>query len=324
MFFTYIGDPHCTLSTIDDCQKMVDFVFDICQKTKSTALFAGDLYDHHAIINSEVQYFWWSTFDKFQKGNIPVIVLNGNHDKPGTLGSPATALVAHVSQGRMVLNEPYVEGKLLFCPYTTPEQLVEWSNQHPECNTIFTHASFDGAQFQDGFYDPHGVNPDLIKQNQIISGHVHKSQSFGKVWFPGSPRWLTLNDANQDKSIYLLEFNDEGILINKTPYDTGTVCKKIYHFIDTPDNPVSFTPIPNVDYRVDIRGPESWLKERLPLFEGIAKVRRIRTGSKMNVVVKESEGVNVAFNKWVDKYVPKNGTPKEELKELVKERNVGF
>lgn len=330
MKYLWVGDPHARVRDLDDCKALA---FLIIEKAKEncdgdglpTVILAGDLYDTHAIIHAEVQWFWWVFLQQLREAFISCIVLEGNHDRPGTEGSLATALIAHVEQATVVTHRPIVKNGILFCPYTAkPDQLVEWSKTHPECNTLFCHQTFDGSKYENGFFAGDGVDPNLIVQKHVISGHIHAPQEFGKIWYPGAPRWQTLSDANVDRAIWLLEFDAAGNLMNKTPFDTSTVCRKIFHFVDTPSEPVSFTPVANADYRVDIKGPQSWIEERRPKFENIASVRAIRTDGRNEVKVRESEGIAVAFNKFTDSFEPRHKTPTQTLKTMAEERLRGI
>ena len=322
--YLFVGDPHAEVHDLDDCLALAKYVLQVAQETGATVVLAGDLYHTHAIIHAEVQFFWYAFFETLRRKGVPCIVLKGNHDMPGLEGSRATALVAHVAQCTTVLYGPYAVGGVLFCPYTKGPQLAEWSQAHPECRTLFCHQTFNGSKYENGFFAGDGVDPDAILQEQVISGHIHAPQEFGKVWYPGAPRWRTLSDANTDRALWMLNFNTEGKLLDRTPYDTGKVCRQIFHFVDTPDAPVSFTPVPNAVYYVDIHGPLAWIEERKPVFKDKARVRTVKTDARTTMKVRESEGVAVAFDKWVDVFEPKHGTERATLRKLAQERVHGL
>jgi hypothetical protein len=258
-------------------------------------------------------------FEMLKSKKIDSIVLKGNHDMPGTEDTKASSLLAHVYQARMVLHEPFIRDGLLFCPYTTNEKLVEWSAQHPECKTLLCHATFSGSKYENGFFAKDGLDLDRITQPFVVSGHIHAPQEFGKILYPGAPRWKTISDANTERAIWLLDFED-GILQKRIPVDTGAVCRKIFHLIDTPTAPVTITPDPRHEYRVDSHGPAAWLEDRKAAFAGWARWHPVKTDPKVAVVVKESEGVAVAFDKWLGAFQPKYGTEREILGKMVKER----
>jgi DNA repair exonuclease SbcCD nuclease subunit len=320
----FVGDPHAEPHSLKDCAALGKLVLDKAQEHQATVVLVGDLYHTHNIIHADVQYFWWCFFAAAKERGINVIVLKGNHDAPSTAGTRATALIAHIHQCVTVLYEPKVLGGVLFCPYAPGEQLVEWSQAHPEAKTLFCHQTFNGSVYENGFFAGDGVDPHAIAQEHIISGHIHAPQEFGKVWYPGAPRWRTLSDANTERAIWLLEV-EGGVVTKRTPIDTGTVCRKIFHLEDTPATPITITnPDPRHEYRIDSKGPQLWLETRKPVFEGWALWRPFRTDQKDLVKVKESEGVGVAFGKWLDAFQPKFGTKRDQLDKMVKERFNGF
>jgi DNA repair exonuclease SbcCD nuclease subunit len=326
MRLLFVGDPHAEPGDLQDCKALADFVLRVAVEQKVDGIvLSGDLYHTHAIIHAEVQLFWFDFFEECSKHGVTVALVKGNHDAPGTEGSRATALIAHKHQAHIsALHEPVVEGGVLFCPYTTPEKLVEWSEKYSECETLVCHQTFDGSVYENGMFAPDGVDPGLIKQKRIISGHIHTPQEFGKVWYPGAPRWRTLADANVDRAIWALEFDSNGELVSRTPFDTGRVCRRIVFREDTPDKPVMEVefPDPKDEFRVDIRGPQAWIDQRKPFFEGRARYRTFATDRLVRAVVRESEGVGIAFAKWVNAFEPPRGTPKNVLQKMADSRVV--
>jgi predicted phosphodiesterase len=329
MRILWVGDPHATPEDLADARALIALILDVVKRERPDAVvFAGDLYHTHAIIHAEVQFFWWEAFETLRKLT-EVVVIKGNHDAPGDHTSKATALLAHIEQVTTVLHQPMVRNKLLFCPYTSGDQLVAWSNENLNCETLFCHQTFDGSVYENGFFAGDGIDPVRIAQQQIVSGHIHSPQSFFKVWYPGAPRWRTLSDANVERAIWLLKF-DYGRLVDKKAFDTGAVCRRIYQLVDSasakdPLLPKHLPRKPNDVYHVEVRGPQAWLDERLPFWEGWgARVRGVRTDNQERIKVKESDGVGVAFGKWVDVFEPKHGTDKDVLKQMVKERLHGL
>lgn len=327
--YLFVGDPHVTPDDLKDAKALAFLIKEAMDSRKleehiDGIILAGDLYHTHAIIHAEVQFFWWCFFQEHRLHN--AIVLKGNHDAPGVEGSLATALIAHVEQATVVAWRPVVLNNILFAPYTNGPQLVKWSEEHPGCGTLICHQTFDGSRYENGFFAGDGVDPNLIKQKAIISGHIHTPQEFFKVWYPGAPRWRTLGDANVDRAIWVLDFDDNGTLVKRESIDTGSVCRRIIQVEDTPARPfdVSARPEAKDVLHVEIRGPQAWLDERRPLFEGWARVRGIKTDSKVEVRVRESDGVGVAFDKYTDVFVPRHGTERDVLKKMAKDRINGF
>lgn len=326
MRILWIGDPHATPEDLHDARDLISFVLDVVKReSPDMVVFAGDLYHTHAMIHAEVQLFWREAFDALREF-AGVFVLKGNHDAPGDHNSKATALLAHLDQVEAILHAPYVHGKLLFCPYTNGETLTRWSQEHPECTTLFCHQTFDGSQYENGFYAEDGIKLDGIVQDRIISGHIHTPQAFGKVWYPGAPRWRTLSDANVERAIWTLDFDDHGLLVEKRSHDTGGVCRRLYAVVDSQEGigPLDLKTLPHKPgdvYHVEIRGPQAWLDERRPLWEAFgARIRGVRTDNSAKIKVRESDGVEVAFGKWLNGFQPRHGTDKAVLKQMAKER----
>lgn len=323
MKILWVGDPHVEPHDLADAAALGKLIIETADKNNAMVVMAGDLYHTHAIIHAEVQFFWYMFFEVLRKKGLSTIVLKGNHDAPGTEGSKATALIAHIEQATMVLHKPYEQYGLLFCPYTSNDRLAEWSGAHPTAKTLFCHQTINGSKYENGFFAKDGIDLTRLIQPRVISGHIHAPQEFDKVWYPGAPRWKTISDANTERAIWLLDFED-GILQKRTPVDTGAVCRKIFHLIDTPTAPVTITPDPRHEYRVDSHGPAAWLEDRKAAFAGWARWHPVKTDPKVAVVVKESEGVAVAFDKWLGAFQPKYGTEREILGKMVKERVNAF
>lgn len=67
-----------------------------------------------------------------------------------------------------------------------------------------THNTFVGADY--GFKrEDCGINADKISSDVIISGHIHKRQTFGKVTYPGTPFAHSASDVDQTKGLLLFE-----------------------------------------------------------------------------------------------------------------------
>lgn len=315
-----MGDVHAEAHDLHDAGQLGAYIINLAEAKEAMVVLSGDIYNDHGVINAEVQFFWYAFFESLRSKKLEALVIMGNHDRPNTENSQATSLIAHVEQATMVMRKEYASKGLLFCPYTKGETLIEWSKAHPECKTMFSHQTFQGSSYENGFYAGDGVEPDAILQELVISGHIHKPQEFGKILYPGAPRWRTLSDANVDRAIWLFEFDDTGHLLTREGFDTSNVCRKIYHLIDTEDAPVVVKPNPRHEYRIDSHGSTAWLETRKPVFAGWSKWRSVKTDPKTVAAVKESEGVDVAFTKWCAAFKPRYGSDPVVLEKMYKER----
>lgn len=160
----------------------------------------------------------------------------------------------------------------------------------------------------------------VARRNGKVTITGNCPQSFGKVTYVGSPRWRTLSDANIDKAVVLYTFGDEGEVLETKSFDTSGHCRKIVALTDTPDKPLSLEMSPNTDYRIDIKGPKDWIEKRKVELAGVGIRIRTFCTEKSTPKVRESEGISVAFQKYLETYVGKHGTPSEVLSSLAKER----
>lgn len=212
--------------------------------------------------------------------------------------------------------------KLLMIPYLkSTDEYIAACKQYAHVNTVYCHQTFNGAQYDNGFYDPGGLEPDKIPQKTVISGHIHTGQEFDKVWYIGSPRWLTISEANQDKFIWLIEHNSEGQVISRQAFPTDTACRKIVKVTDdyaAPLDPETMDPRWRV--LVDIQGPDAWIAERREVWRGRARVTAVPTGAKAKIVVRESDGIGKAFSKYLSGFKAPGGTPTAVLAKMCQER----
>lgn len=316
MKYLLIGDPHFQPNKLDECIRFCDFIIDTANQCEAVPVILGDLYHTHSLIHSEVLLVWK---DFFKKLNSKSISLVGNHDQSASYTSKAHALLSHIDD-TVVVDKAYVENDILFLPYfRNNEEFIENCNKYKECHTVICHATFIGAVYNH-YLIPDGINIADVPQKNIISGHIHQSQNLlDRVWYPGSPRWMTLSDANIDKAIWLVEFNDNKMIIKKS-FDTNIICKKISHV--TLDESIDLSKIDlnsKDDCRIDLKGSANWISKTKELFiNSNYKIRTFDTDKKQSII-KESDGISKSLNKWIDNYEPLNSS-KEELIKLVKDR----
>lgn len=325
--FLIVGDVHAKLSDLDECSRLVDFVCENAEKYKPDyTVFLGDQYHNHSIVRVEVMEFWKRAFAR-----IPgrIIALVGNHDKGP--GSNAHAMLAHTGvESLTVVDSPKVIDGFLFLPYMSNEDFVKACNEHKSSAVAFCHQTFNLSEYDSGFFAEDGVDITLCPQELFICGHIHTAQRIGAVgtdgvWrhatYIGSPRWMSLHDANQDKSIRLLDLcPTDGVTGEDIHLYTRSVCTPIVALSETPDS-LQKMPEGAASVVVELRGPSAWISDRIIYWQAHgAKVRTIREDQKQPAV-RESSGIAVALNEYVERYEPKSHlVSAEALRSLAKER----
>ena len=296
--YLLIGDYHANEKDLDDCERLAGYILAILARNhRITPVFLGDLYDTHSVIRAEVQRFWYDFFEKISSHY--TIVISGNHDRPTNQSSKANALLAHSSQVEL-----FTEGEMgrvndvVWIPYChDPEEFVRICNFYKDIDTVICHQTFQGAQYENGFYAKDGVDQNRIPQAKVISGHIHSTSTLGKVFYPGAPRWRTLSDAKQIERYLYLTDGDFNIL---EKFPTSPFCSKTVHYeLNGKDQNLEFNTKDR--YFLDIKGPIAFIKEMQDKYRGKAKIR-IFEEKESATLLTESDPLDVSVNKWLANY----------------------
>jgi DNA repair exonuclease SbcCD nuclease subunit len=227
--FLLIGDPHVQVSNLEESKLLFNSAFETAKKEKVDGIIIlGDCFHNHDVIRSQVMNFWLDILKNTQ--GVPVTIVTGNHDMPGSkeLEGRVSALDAlSLVEGVTIIKAAVVIKDIGYVPYMHgSEGFVEAVNKlySQGAKTIFCHQTFDSAQFENGFYAPHGVDPQLMPLGStIISGHIHQQQEIktdkALIWYPGTPRWLTASDANSTKGYWVYDTSSS----TKTFFDVSSI-----------------------------------------------------------------------------------------------------
>lgn len=302
-----IGDIHATPDELDDVAKL----FDLIEKSEhdykpDRIVFLGDLHHTFSIVNVKVISFYR---ERLRKLHSPVVAIPGNHDMPGTGQRYPHALLAYEDLVD-VYDEPTYNFETYFIPYVAdPNLFHEMVAKAPkQTKVIYCHQEFNGAEYDNGFFAPGGADPAKMPC-MVVSGHIHTPQTLGKVWYPGSPRWRTLSDANIDRAIHVL--GETGY----TPITTVGVCKRIIYekYIEGENE---YEPRPfseGQDFRFHVEGSPEYVNRTLEQLQVYPDARISTVIKNKTVRVRESDGIDVAFRKYAGDFKAKNGTPPEVL-----------
>jgi DNA repair exonuclease SbcCD nuclease subunit len=276
-----VGDPHVTPSNIPEAERLMDLVYNTALKQPNLdgIVFLGDMFHTHLVVRLEVITFWKYWVQKLsQKHN--VILLSGNHDQVSDNGREwqmSSLSTLEGCGGQAVISEPYRWNDILFVPHTHDEdKLLKACIKNYDASVLFCHQTFAGSQYENGFYAPNGFDQDKIPNNfkYIVSGHIHKQQQIGRVWYPGTPKWDSISDANEDKGFWIWDSNDN----SKVFISTQKVCTPI---ISLELNEGDEIPELNKDCTnlVVLRGSSQWIAKKTKELKGLAKISAKPTDS---------------------------------------------
>jgi DNA repair exonuclease SbcCD nuclease subunit len=222
-----LGDPHITVSNLEESDRLMAFVCKTAfEKKVDRVEILGDLFDTHAVIRAEVMAFWVKWFGILcgLKGDdyVQTVVLVGNHDQKGNKESEGEihALVPfrNFHEHLKIVENPSLipnrdgRGYIAYIPHISgAENFLQAARNLKECDVsneathVVCHQTFLGATYENGIFAEDGIDINQVPFDNVISGHIHKSQTIGKCFYPGTARYLKSTDANQKKGFYIFE-----------------------------------------------------------------------------------------------------------------------
>lgn len=204
MKILFIGDPHLRMNNFDQSVKFLRWVEDQVRLTSPDVVCnLGDTFHNHAVLRSELLKEFRDHVHNctFGTGASYWYVL-GNHDqyKPKDNKYHALQVFEGLTDFRLFDKVEHIRGEITVVPYV--QEFKDFPTN--TCNIVITHNTFIGADY--GFKrEDCGVDADKISADIIISGHIHKRQSFGKVVYPGTPFAHSASDVDQDKGLLLFD-----------------------------------------------------------------------------------------------------------------------
>jgi DNA repair exonuclease SbcCD nuclease subunit len=321
--YLIVGDVHATPRELPDCVALWELVMRTADSQKCDCIILlGDQHDTHDIVNTRVIDFWRDAFYQCAADQIKVVALVGNHDQCTPTIRDPHAMLSYYGLD-WVGHHPYIcDGISALAYYYNPKEFIDAAinvkDLDPKNEVLFCHQTFVGAEEGLGFKSPDSVDPASVPFKIIISGHIHKPMKIGKVWYPGSPRWRNITDAEVDKrAIWVWEPGN-----NPIPVLTNDICTRIIKLDDSVENPVDDKLVglnlDKCDLRVSVFGNIDYITNRITELKTKynAKCRGVPTRNRL-AKVSESEGVDKAFKRFSNNFTPPNGTDKELLLKTV-------
>ena len=317
-----IGDMHVKKSDIPECQSFIQWVSYIAQTQKATLMFLGDQYNDFGIADVEVQEFWKTAYDHVNSVGVNSISLVGNHD--ANQQNTASFMTVHDKQTLVIGREMIKLSASIFAVgfiRKEDEFYTKVMKAYTEgARLVICHAEFNGCQYENGFYAPHGF--DLSKYPadlQFLSGHIHLKQGFGNVTYPGSPRHLTRSDIGSIKGVHVWNLVDGLMEFVQTP---ETVCEPFQSIVIT-ESSYDAKLIKNIanskKVYVEIQGSKEFSKKISKTLAENVHVRSVYTTEAKEVKVRESEGVPKSFNRFQQDFF-KNNVVSPEIEKAVLEK----
>jgi len=328
-----VGDPHVQVSNLKDSEALLDFVISTAIKEKVTAIeFLGDLFHTHAILRVEVVDFWKRAFEKIKFAHndyqgIECRVLVGNHDQPGSREKEQVMNALNMFQDkdhtpdnggyRYIINRPMIIDGIGYVPYHSNQEhfISEAALLYNQgAMLLVAHQTFTGAQYENGFFSEEGIDPEKLLQKQIISGHIHKSQQVGKCFYPGTPKWDTMADANQEKGIWIFTHDKvTGMYTDKEFISTEHIVTpiKTYEVKEGDELPELN---PEARNYVILEGKSAWISK---IKKDLSKLANIKV-KPTDRITKVNKNNSITLEKYLEtEFQPIEGVDKQDIKQFV-------
>ena len=194
----FLGDPHLKITNFEQSVAFLRWAEEMTALYKPDIVCnLGDTFDTHAIIRSELLTEFKNHVERIK---IPYWYVLGNHDTFRPKDAKYHALQCFNMPNFTVFDKITELDGITIVPYMAKHEDFPLQTQ----SICITHNTFIGADY--GFKrEDCGINADKISVDLIISGHVHRRQSYGKVIYPGTPFANSANDVDQTKGILLFD-----------------------------------------------------------------------------------------------------------------------
>jgi DNA repair exonuclease SbcCD nuclease subunit len=304
-----VGDMHVKKEDIPEAKRFIDWLTTLALSSSSKPLiiFMGDQYNDFALARVESLEFWKWAYERLNEklGPNSSLSIVGNHDM--NQEETATAMSAHSNLTVLARREPvFINKTTAAIGFVRREDLFQKiiSEAYAQgARTILCHAEFQGAQYENGFYAPHGF--DLSKYPSdlnFVSGHIHKKQQFGNVTYVGTPRPLTRSDIGETKGVHLANLLKNSLEFIPTPQE---VCESFRSILiketDYSDSVLESIPDSSRIY-VDIHGSKEFVQKISKQLPESVKTRATYTEDNKDFEVRESEGIPSVFTKFSANY----------------------
>ncbi len=304
-----VGDPHATAASIPELNNIVDLLLEL---SPPRVVFLGDLFHTHQIVHLSVLEFWRASMSRLVAAGIEVVALVGNHDMSTGHNNTVHALNSLRDLNITIVDAPKIIGpNIVAMPYYSNDEFLKAASAL-DGELLICHQTFEGAKYENGFYAPNAVDAELVRASKIISGHIHTGAEFGKVWYPGTPRWMTVNDANVDKGIWKVSW--DGTIYTKDFISTSRICQPVEVLMWKEGEDAPKPRHTNAKVTYDLFGKKEFLDLAQAQVRAIGGNYRLHQEGTSAASVNEAKGASESWVSFLSSYKSQRNTPPEVLR----------
>jgi DNA repair exonuclease SbcCD nuclease subunit len=204
-----IGDPHLKISNMETNRAFFRWVEDVVKDNDiKVVINLGDLFHTHSVLRAEIMGEYRQHIDRLKilgKGNIWYVHVLGNHEmfRPNDSTYHALQSYRDIGDRYVVVDKPIKLFGCTFVPYFVSGDDFPLATE----DICFAHQTFRGADFGH-ILNENGVDAEAVSAKRIYSGHIHKRQVLGKVFYVGSPFAQGIDDVGETKGLHIVDLDD--------------------------------------------------------------------------------------------------------------------
>ena len=193
-----------------DCEEFVTW---FCETAKAegaeTCIFLGDWHHNRSTTDVSTMNYTVSNLERLNNSFEKVYLIMGNHDEFYKDKREIHSLeFARLFPNIQVVNHTITEGDVTIMPWLIAE---EWKNiPHVKSKYIFGHLELPSFYMNAMVQMPdHGQlqSTHFVNQDYVFTGHFHKRQNAGNIWYIGNAFPHNYADAgDDDRGMMLLEW----------------------------------------------------------------------------------------------------------------------
>ncbi len=186
------------------------------KKDGDVLFILGDVFDSRQSINVLILNEALNIFNELVD-IIPIYIILGNHDVYYKNTNEVNSLkVLKYINNIYIIDTPTIlktnnnKYNLLMLPWI--EQNDNFNNIVGSDNSdfLFCHSQFINMNYNQKIKINEGIDVPLVeKYKNVYSGHIHLSQKYNNIIMVGNIFQMTRNDANNDKYIYIIDFDND-------------------------------------------------------------------------------------------------------------------
>ncbi len=366
MKFLHLSDLHLgkrlnEYSLIEDQEYILKSILKIVREEKPDGvIIAGDVYDKSVPSGEAVRLF-----DDFLVAlsleKVKTFIISGNHDSPERLSFGARLMdksgiyISMVYDGKVEkisLSDEFGKINIFMLPFVKPshvrrfygDQIESFTDairaviddldlDQAERNILITHQFVTGASRTDSEEISVGGTDNVDasvfeKFDYVALGHIHRAQKCvsDKIRYSGTPLKYSLSEANDEKTITVVELNDKGSLIVRSlalhPLRNlleirgkyADIMQKSYY-----ENTTWQTDYVYITLTDEQEIPDAMAKLRT-VYHNVTAMRYVNTRTRNSSVLKTATDIEskTPFDLFSDFYAVQNGVAmSDDQKELV-------